>query len=43
VFYNDDGDTVNDATNNPGVVVRQYKFSDRFIDGLSIGGEILLP
>jgi hypothetical protein len=43
IFYNDDGDIVDDPTNTPGVVVRQNKFSDRYIDGFSIGGEIILP
>ncbi|MEZ5941721.1 MAG: BBP7 family outer membrane beta-barrel protein [Planctomycetaceae bacterium] len=43
IYYNDDGDTNTTAPNTPGVVVRQTTFSDRFIEGFTIGGEILLP
>ena len=43
IYYNDDGDTTDDASNTPGVVVQQTRFTDRVIDGFSIGGEILLP
>lgn len=43
IFYNDDGDRDPALPNTPGVVVQQTSFSDRVIDGLSIGGEILLP
>lgn len=43
IVYNDDGDQNNNLPNTPGVVVRQSSFTDRFIDGISIGGEILLP
>ncbi len=43
IFYNDDGDQDPATPKTPGVIVRQTHFSDRLIDGFSIGGEILLP